>query len=523
MKNMLNFNFISKSLFWIFVFFLLLQHSFSYLDPDFSWHLDAGKRTYLNSEVVTTNDHNFSFPSNLWLDHEWLADLGMYLAYENLGYPFINLFFVIIALLAIFLLYKQVSKNQPQWITLTLLLFGTIAMAPHLGVRIQEFTVLFTIIIFILLSKYQKNLAWKILIPIPFVIWLWANLHAGFLLGLIMIGIFGLIKILDITWPKISHEKKLNQKDFIILIGIGLISLGLTFINPYGLKLYSFLFSYQDTFYLNHIAEWLPQWDYPYQYWQLSYIAITIMILYVVIKNKAKDSNLFEIFLVIFLMITAIKSRRNFPLLLAVSFPLITRETIRALYPNNTNKKTNNFLKICLIFSLIFLISSQILTLKIIKDPFSEIKNTRNANYPYEAVEWLKNQEDLQNKRIFNEFSWGGYIIWQYPEAKIFIDGRQPQAKMTEVSALEEYYNFYQDGKAKDKLSQHNIELVLLKKEKNEKQSIEKDWKRFLVFNYKTIEQYEAKNELLDYLKNSSDWDLVYQDNETIIYNKIKL
>jgi hypothetical protein len=138
-------------------------------------------------------------------------------------------------------------------------------------------------------------------------------------------------------------------------------------------------------------------------------------------------------------------------------------------------------------------------------------------------VEWLKNQEDLQNKRIFNEFSWGGYIIWQYPEAKIFIDGRQPQAKMTEVSALEEYYNFYQDGKAKDKLSQHNIELVLLKKEKNEKQSIEKDWKRFLVFNYKTIEQYEAKNELLDYLKNSSDWDLVYQDNETIIYNKIKL
>lgn len=516
MKKVLTFKFLAKSLFWVFLFFLLLQHSFSYLDPDLGWHLESGKRTYLTGQATATNDHNFSFPSNTWLDHEWLADLGMYLAYDKIGYPAINIFFVLIVLMSVFILYKQSGSNKPQWPAFLLLTFGTIAAAPHFGVRIQEFTFLFTILIFALLLKYQKSLNWKYLIPIPVIIWLWANLHAGFLLGLIMLVIFGLIKIIKIIWPKISQEKKINTKGLIILILIGIISFGLTLINPYGFKLYSFLFGYRDTFFLTYISEWLPQWDFPYQYWQLSYIAILSITLWQVFKNKLKKYSLFEIVLILFLLITAIKSRRNFPLLLAASLPLLIKETTLALYPKQSKIIMNTFLKICLIFSLIFLSTSQIITTKMVNNPFRQ----NDVDYPEKALDWLKSQDELQNKRTFNEFGWGGYIIWQYPEAKIFIDGRQPQAEMTDVSGLEEYYRFYNDNQAEEKLLEHKIDLVLLKNNSNKEKGQETIWKRFFIFNYKSIKKHESENELLTYLQNSLDWTLIYEDELTVIYKK---
>lgn len=44
--------------------------------------------------------------------------------------------------------------------------------------------------------------------------------------------------------------------------------------------------------------------------------------------------------------------------------------------------------------------------------------------YPCEAVDFLKKQPQKGN--IFNRYEWGGFLIWQLPESKIFVDGRMP-------------------------------------------------------------------------------------------------
>jgi hypothetical protein len=43
--------------------------------------------------------------------------------------------------------------------------------------------------------------------------------------------------------------------------------------------------------------------------------------------------------------------------------------------------------------------------------------------FPIHAVDWL--EENPQSGRMFNDFSWGGYIIWRlWPEHKNFIDSQ---------------------------------------------------------------------------------------------------
>ena len=42
--------------------------------------------------------------------------------------------------------------------------------------------------------------------------------------------------------------------------------------------------------------------------------------------------------------------------------------------------------------------------------------------FPAEAVEWIKSNRP--EGRLFNEYAWGGYLIWALPEYPVFVDGR---------------------------------------------------------------------------------------------------
>src|SRR5690606_33015297 len=44
------------------------------------------------------------------------------------------------------------------------------------------------------------------------------------------------------------------------------------------------------------------------------------------------------------------------------------------------------------------------------------------GGYPYEAVQEFKAIQE--SKRIFNHYTWGGYLVWKAPEHLIYIDGR---------------------------------------------------------------------------------------------------
>jgi hypothetical protein len=49
---------------------------------------------------------------------------------------------------------------------------------------------------------------------------------------------------------------------------------------------------------------------------------------------------------------------------------------------------------------------------------------SRFSNYPEKAVTYLRAHPFEGN--VFSHYNWGGYLIWQYPEKKVFVDGRMP-------------------------------------------------------------------------------------------------
>ncbi|MFH0755507.1 MAG: hypothetical protein V1910_02470 [bacterium] len=525
-----NFTKIIWILFYIFVFFFLLSNSYSYLDPDLGWHLKVGEQIVNEKAVPTFDYYDWPLEGKKWVDHEWLSNVFSYLIYNNFSYLAVNIFFALIVLLTLILLkeftqkYFLKEKNGSFFILLFQIL-GLKAMAPHLGVRMQEITLLNLLLLLIIIYHYEKNKNPKILFWLLPLFYFWACLHSGFLIGIFIMFFWLAIKLIEIIISKykiagfIDLDNKLDFKNIYTFSYFAILGVLITFFTPYGFKLYEFLGGYGNTFYMTSIQEWLPVYSLPILYWQLLYAAfVVVAILLSIIYAKQKKINLWEILISLFFIILAFKSKRHFPLLFIVSFPMMLKFFTDFFDLKEISKKLPHQLflvKTYLIIALLLLITNQFLKINFTSDPFLSF----NKNYPQKATIFLKNNPQYDNLKLFNPYGWGGYLIWTLPERKLFIDGRLPQYSFKKHTFLEEYCEFFDKEKIEKKLNEHDIQLILLDiKEKK----YHFNWfeKYFLNFNEEKINKNMNENFLRDYLNNSNEWEGVYKDELSNIYVK---
>jgi hypothetical protein len=120
-------------------------------------------------------------------------------------------------------------------------------------------------------------------------------------------------------------------------------------------------------------------------------------------------------------------------------------------------------------------------------------KWSEKTNYPYDAVQFVK--ENPIEGNMFNLYGWGGFLIWQLPEYKTFIDGRMPSWESNGNSPLEDYIEIKENKNYElfeSYVDKYNITWVLLPK----------------------------KNKLGNYLAKQEPWDIYYDDPHSIIYAK---
>ena len=301
---------------------------------------------------------------------------------------------------------------------------------------------------------------------------------------------------------------------------------------PYRLDLYRFLAGYSDTFYFTHIEEWVPVNWYPIEYWRFLYAGIVaaalILIVYFAIsKTKYKRTpvkiNLWFFALALLFLYLSFHSKRHFPLLFAATLPWVVEYFSRELavpdnwlrdYTNGRLKWLLHFLKFLVIACFVLVIAVKALKINSTNDPF----NAYCSSYPCQAVAFLKTQSEYKNLRLFSQYGWGGYLIYTWPEEKLFIDGRLPQYPFAGQTLLAEYYDFFDPDKLENKLNQYDIKLVLIR---NQYPQAHLNWfeKNFLFLNEGRLNN--QANPLKDYLDNAGDWQTVYRDKLSLVYKKL--
>jgi hypothetical protein len=510
-------------LFYIMLGAVLIQHSYSYLDPDLGWHLETGKEILASRALPGPNHNDYTLAGQPWVDHEWLANAGLYWLYSRFGYVPISLIFVGIILLAVFLLNRGLNwrrlGDSGRLLIMAFEFFAIVAMSPHLGVRLQEISILGLLLAILIFQKYQEKKDWKILLWWLPLFWLWACLHAGFLIGLAAIFI-----ILG-TRVAVSGVKREQWQ----LLGGGLGAVLATGLTPYGLRLYGFLGSYGNSFYMDHIQEWLPQWDFPYNYWQIAYLCLPILVIIFSLNYARRHPELRlkpeALVLMVIFWFLAIKSRRHLPLLVVVSWPIILAFLIN-FFDLEKNHKTAGFardlpllfMRFSLIFSLFSIAVLCLVQTHYYRDPFAVADKYQ---YPVAAINYLKSHPEYDNSKLLNDFGWGGFLIWTYPTRQLFIDGRLPQYPYAGHSLLEEYWGFFQDKTVGAQLIKYQISLVMMKPDPTEPVKLNWFEKYVLLINENEMNKNNQSSPLFDYLNaRPNEWEIIYSDADAVIYSR---
>jgi hypothetical protein len=506
------------------------------LDPDFGWHLKVGEQILKERAVPNLEYYNYTLEGKTWVDHEWLINASVYWVYTNLGYPALNILFALIIVASLIILnilikkYVLIEQNGLVFI-IAFQVLGLIACLPHFGIRMQEITVLNLTLLLLIIYHFNKHRNIKVLFFLPPLFYLWTCLHGGFLIGPVILFSWLGAKLVEKFVVKtklanyIKNSNELKARDLLYFFLFSSVAVSATLLTPYGLKLYHFLGDYyKSTFYMKVIQEWLPFYALPIESWKLLYmsivlIAIILSIYFAIAKKGERKIDIWEISISFLLVMLALKSKRHFPVLFIVSFPLIIRffsEFLDApldIFFNKKWRKEFFIVKPYFIIALLAITLFHFIDTRFITNPFNHFGD----KYPRDAVYFLKNHPEYNNLKLVERYGWGGYLIWTLPERKLFIDGRLPQYPFAGRSLLEEYLDFFNKEKIEAKINEHSIGIFLIPAHKD---YLKFGWfeKYVLLLNEEKINNYSY--DLKDYLSSSDKWRLAYHDRTSDVYIK---
>lgn len=479
-------------------FLFLIFIAWNGLDPDFGWHIKLGEHILKNG-IPKTDPFSYTMPSATYIDHEWLTNIVMHLAFSHAGKLGVAaLFSTFVALTFVILKTKDTDRAGHAVMLLTLASFIS-----KFGTRPQIIGWLLIALTTKLVSSKTQWKKYRLLYPLIMI--LWTNTHGSFPIGLFIISVVILSKIVKNT-KKNLLQQLLSQTTNIIVLTLSACA---AIINPYGTKIWEEVVRQAtDTNQKAFIAEWLPSASRA----DIAFCVASLVTLMLSFRYRHKIKlHLFIISAT--LLVLAITSQRHIPLFMIANTPLF-------LFLINKLKKEAEKYKFgkerFITLTKGFLIIS--LAIVLIENIFaytSSNKMSENSFYPKTSVEYLKSKQP--NGRILTTYSWAGYTLWELSDKKTFIDGRMPsfhndKAPSAEsVSALNDYIALTQKLDT-TLLQKYNIQYILWPKEKENQLN-------FTRLNL-LKKSNKTKNTFLTKIK-SLGWKEVYSDHNSSIYENV--
>ncbi len=455
----------NKFLTVIFLISVFIIGFLSVKDPDFGWHYRCGE-DFLKGNYTICLKNNFSYflPNYRAFNPSFIYDISLAFIFDRFGFLGISLLGSFIFVLAAVIFLQIVAAPLPLIFIGYFISFYLSEPVFLLGLRSQIITFLFFLISLYLYEKARKNMRYLLLFPLLLLIWV--NTHIGFFIGLVVL-----------TFA--VFEKRFNKYWVFILI----LAFIATLVNPFGSNVYREIFNHATANLNTMIAEWVA----PPTLESLIIVILSLVDLIVIFKRK--KISFFQIFLLIFFTVLGLQARRN----LAFFYPVF----FYVLFKNLKLKSFNYVNNITLITgSALILIIFLALTLDLpttfkFDTSWSNYCTDGAATYPCHA---LKTFPQLSGN-VYATYEWGGFLIWQKPGVKVFVDGRMPA---------------WHDENGK---SPYEVYLTILQTKNGWNEKLQA-----LKTNYLLITPGTFMGLLLENDSEKYGWKKIYEDQSAVIY-----
>ncbi len=433
------------------LFFLLNLALQPLVEPDFGWHLRTGLDLLQDGwRVPATDPYSHTMPDWPWVDHAWLTDGILGLLYQGLGpvgpLAVIGLFAAVT--LGAFWIVAGLSRAGRTCKLLALSISLWVAL-PFLGARTQLVTLLGLALLLRWFDLYRRGCLshlWMVLV----LFLLWANLHGGFTAGLFVLGLIlaasTVVRLAMDRWLLFTdrlEEPVLTRRQIGHVGLVLLLAVCATFLNPYGWHLYGeIVASLNDTFMIQTLDEWRPvSLEKPAG---LTYVAYLVLLGLAVLAGYRRVEPVRWTVLFVFLVLS-LRHWRNVLFFLLLSAPLWAElldgawQTICARFRLSLAWQKRWLFAATLVVALwVGSLGADHLR-HVAQSGLSPQTYFLQTEYPIEAVEWIKGHRVQLGQRLYNDYGFGGFLLWWLPGEKIFIDGRMPAFRIGDRWIFKDY------------------------------------------------------------------------------------
>jgi hypothetical protein len=401
---------------------LLLGRQLLNSDGDLGRHLRVGGHI-LEHGLLHRDIFSFTKYGDPFIGYEWLSEILFSIAHRLGGLPLVS----VCCGLLIATTYAYVASWLLREGTDPLLAYLTGNVAALLGgfhwlARPHLFTLLGVALVVGQLERRGEGAPPWTYLPL---FGLWANLHGGFLFGLILIAVY---LVGDLAEGISGDARGLwlsRARRHAASLAFGTAG---TLLTPYGLSLPAHVLGwFRNRWVIDNTQEYLSP-DFHAAGTKVI-LAVLLLVVFALSVSRSRPSYP-RLFVILSTVAAALIYQRNVPLFGLAALPVLARHLdaewrryaanwrIRLAFERESPGRKSGPWAIAITVPLLLLtLRASPLSAKGVVPAYFD-----SRIFPVTAVE--KARAARLTGRIYNDFIWGGYILHAWPEQKVFIDGQ---------------------------------------------------------------------------------------------------
>ncbi len=420
-------------------------------DNSFFWHLRTG-RLILDQGIPHRDPYSYTAEGADWVAQSWLAEV-LYGAVDRVAGLFgIRLLVAVTGALVATLTYRLVLRLNRDHLVAVGLTLAAIGASFTLWSERPLFLGLLLFVTLLWVVEVPDGPAGRHpLVAVPILMWVWANVHGTFALGVLYLGLHLLGRWLEGAPPWRGRERVLS-----LATALGLVA---TLFNPYGPSLLLFpirLLGRGDI--LRQVTEWRSPELHTVQGIMFAVWVVVFIACLVLGRHRLSRRDLL---VALPFLVLAAWAERNVALAPLVGVVVAARVTA----PRSPRPATAS--------SLNGVVAGMLLALAGLWGVQAGTQSDLDLHdYPVAAMRYVEDQ-GLLGSRLMTDDRWGGYLILEHwPRQKVFVDDRYD---MYPLPVLHDAFRFSDaDPSWPEILDRWNIEVVVWRRSAAITQSMER-------------------------------------------------
>ena len=406
-------------------------------DAGIGWHIRTGQQILATHAIPRVDLFSSTMTGKPWFAWEWLYDLVVGQLEATLGLNgVVWLTALVIAAVFAWTFRLLIARGTNVLVALALVLLAVAGSMIHFLARPHVVSWLFTLAWFWILDSSERDdfaggggpgRPW--IRALPLLMLVWVNVHGGFLVGFVLLGIF--LCGAAWTWFRTSNHRIEEMRLKIAagkrirnLTGVGLLCLAASLVNPYGWKLYEHIDRYLSSgFLMDHIDEFQsPNFHRIAQRCFLLLLLFTIAVL----ALRGRRLRMSQGLTILFAVYAGLYASRSIPvsslLLVMVVGPLVPARFAAGFSQRmaaiEVGMRAHLWPVLALVGTLAIAANGGRVGSRVWMDAHFDPQRM-----PVDAVNYLEKNE--VEGPVFSPDSWGGYLIYRlYPKVRVVVDDR---------------------------------------------------------------------------------------------------